>query len=93
MKLPGFMKDKYGLGLAIGWTLTFGILAVAMVAGVIVAIAIPASLASDHSACNQVHQQTGLPTTYRPQTGCYINPDGRGFIPYDRWVNVTGGQK
>lgn len=43
----------------------------------------------DRTACLDGGKKTGMTVEYDLLSGCYIKIDNR-FIPYDRWVQVSG---
>lgn len=91
MGFPNWMLEDTGF-VRIGWCVTMWVVGVLTVCAALILGITVLDWNVSRTSCNQLSQQTGFPTQYRNMTGCYINPDGHGFVPEGRWVNMTGGK-
>jgi hypothetical protein len=69
---------------SLGGCMTIALAALAAIVAVVFTIAVH----FDRKGCEQVSEQTNLPTTYHTLTGCYVEV-GDQWVPLDNWRGVT----
>jgi hypothetical protein len=72
-----------------GATLGGMVVASVLIVGGFLAVMMFGTLLFNRAACNNLEAVTGNDTEWRIAGGCFVELDGE-FIPYDRWVNITG---